>query len=42
MNEMPMLDLRQDEETWSVGDPLGADQDPDRIALRASGLFDSD
>ena len=42
MNEMPMLELRQTDETWSVGDPLAADQDPDRIALRTSGLFDAD
>ena len=39
MNEMPMLDLRQAEESWSVGDSPAAEDD--RAALQASGLFDA-
>ena len=39
MNEMPMLDLRQAEDSWSVGDVPTPDDD--YLALQASGLFDA-
>lgn len=39
MNEMPMLDLRQAEDSWSVGDVPTPDDD--HVALQASGLFDA-
>ena len=41
MNEMPMHDLRDASESWSVRDAVGLDRDSDRAAVEASGLFDA-
>ncbi len=41
MNEIPMHDLRDAAESWSVRDAVGLNRDADSAALEASGLFDA-